>query len=123
MAKKTTQAPAEAPPEQPHAAVPAETMTEPSTPANGARRPLASWKYPAASGVTVEVALWPHTIRLQDGSEIEVYNATVARSYRDQNNQWQKGGSFRVAELPVLVHALQSAFGFAMNQREMNCPL
>ncbi len=92
-------------------------------PTSGARRPVASWKYPAAGGVTVEVALWPHTVTLQSGETIEVYNATITRSYRDAHGQWQKGGSLRIAEIPVLIHALLRAHGFALDAREQNCPI
>lgn len=101
--------------------------TEPPPPAqpqvNGTRRPVASWKFPAAGGVTVEVALWPHTLTLQSGETIEVFNATVTRSYKDAQGQWQRGGSFRVAEIPVLVHALLRAHGYALDAREQNCPI
>lgn len=71
-----------------------------SAPPREPRRPAASWKYPAASGVTIEVALWPHTITLQNGETIEVYNATVTRNYRDERGEWHKGGSFRVGGSP-----------------------
>ncbi len=91
---------------------------------NGEKRKVAvRWKYPAAAGVTIEVALWPHTIKLTDGSEIEVHNATITRSYRDQQGEWKTGGSFRAAEIPVLIHALMRAHGFAMDSRELTCPL
>lgn len=90
---------------------------------NGQRRPAASWKFPAAAGVTIEVALWPHTITLQSGESIEVYNATITRSYKDAQGNWQKGGSFRVAELMVLRHAIEVAHAHALNARELNCPI
>lgn len=109
-------------------AIPVESAT-PVTPAptqtatNGQRRPAASWKFPAAAGVTIEVALWPHTITLQSGETIEVYNATITRSYKDASGQWLKGGSFRISELPVLRHAIEVAHAHALNAREMNCPI
>jgi hypothetical protein len=108
-------------PPQPLAEPPPSSAVSPQT--NGTRRPAASWKYPAAAGVTVEVALWPHTVTLQSGETIEVFNATVTRSYRDQQGQWQRGGSFRIAEIPVLIHALLRAHGFALDAREQNCPI
>ena len=95
--------------------------TQPAT--SGQRRPAASWKFPAAAGVTIEVALWPHTITLQSGETIEVYNATITRSYKDASGQWLKGGSFRISELPVLRHAIEVAHSYALNAREMNCPI
>ena len=73
-------------------------------------------------GVTIEVALWPHAITLQSGETIEVHNATITRSYRDAQGHWQRGGSFRVAEIPVLIHALLRAHGHALDSREQNCP-
>src|SRR5437764_3254710 len=98
MAKKTKAAPAEelpgqtaptaeaAPTTSPGEAEPVAPAPAPEANGNGgaARRPAASWRYPAAAGVTVEVALWPHKITLQSGEEIEVFNATVTRSYKDQ---------------------------------------
>src|SRR5687768_14769777 len=97
-------APVEVPPQQ------APVMERPPDPppqnGNGTRRPAANWRYPAAGGVTIEVALWPHTITLQSGEQIEVLNATITRNYKDQAGQWCRGGSFRVPEIPVLVHAL-----------------
>src|SRR4051812_5421922 len=81
--------PAIEPRQEPSPTTPA---TAPATPAtelpprpngNGARRPVASWKYPAALGVNIEVALWPHSITLQSGDTLEVFNATVTRNYKD----------------------------------------
>lgn len=94
----------------------------PSTAFPAKCRATASWKFPTAIGVNIEVALWPHTIKLQNGLEIEVLNATIIRSYRDQQGQWKEGGSFRIAEFPVLLHALVKAHAFAINHREMTTP-
>ena len=77
----------------------------------------------AAAGVMVEVALWPHTITLHNGDTLEVLNATICRTYKDAGGQWRAGGSFRISEIPVLVHALMRAHGFALDQRELTCPL
>jgi hypothetical protein len=105
-------------------AIPVQMPTATSQPVgNGQRRPAASWKFPAAAGVTIEVALWPHTITLSSGETIEVYNATLTRSYKDAQGNWQKGGSFRVSELMVLRHAIEVAHAHALNAREMNCPI
>jgi len=33
------------------------------------------------------------------------------------------GGSYRISEIPVLVHALEKAHAFGLDAREQNCPL
>src|SRR4051812_35420842 len=70
---------AEAPP--PAAEPQPAQQAQPPAPVNGngsTRRPAVSWKYPAAAGVTIEVALWPNTITLGSGEQIEVFNTTIA---------------------------------------------
>jgi len=122
MAKKKSEAP-EAPADQP--AVPEATPVV-EAPLRPTARSAVRWRrgsFPAAAGVSLEVSLWPHTIKLQDGTEIEVYNATVTRNYRDVNGQWCKGGSYRISELPVLIHALQKAHAFGLDAREQSCPI
>ena len=110
--------------EAPSAVPEAPVETPPEPPPNGEKkRPAAAWTFPAVAGVTVDVALWPSTIKLQSGEEIVVYNATITRSYKDASGQWQKGGSFRISEIPVLVHALLRAHAFGLDAREMNCPI
>lgn len=116
MAKKKTDE-VEAPSEQTQ-----EATKSPGEVNGEKRKPTTSWKFPAAAGVNIEVTLWPHTIKLQNGAEIEVQNATITRSYRDPQGQWKEGGSFRIAEIPVLIHALLKAHGFAMDHREMAPP-
>lgn len=107
-----------------------ETLPEPTQEAtrspgegNGEKpKPRMSWQFPAAAGVNIEVALWPSAIKLQNGAEIEVLYATITRTYRDPQGQWQKGGGFRIAEIPVLIHALLRAHGFGLDSKEMTVP-
>jgi hypothetical protein len=113
--------------EVPPSDLPKEARLEEAAPrpadVKGGGLPPMSWKYPAAAGVTVEVSLRPLAVTLQDGSMIEVYTVSIARASKDASGQWRAGGTFRIAELPVLVHALLRAHGYALDSREMNCPL
>ncbi len=96
------------------------------TPSNGnGRRPAASWRYPVDRGTNVQVALWPNTIQLASGEEIEVLSLTISRSYKDKNGEWVNARtqfSFRVHELPVLQHAIAKAYGYAMDARQQDSP-
>ncbi len=127
MAKKSARPPAEvvaATPESAPAAV-QQTPTE-STPVgddNGQKRPLLSWKFPAPAGVTIEVVLWPAEITLASGEKMEVYQANIIRRYKDTTGAWQTGGSFRIAELPILLHAITRAHAWALDARELSCPI
>lgn len=99
---------------------------EAPTQSNGnGRRPLASWRFPVDRGTNLQVALWPNTITLASGEEIEVLSMTISRSYKDKNGEWVNARtqfSFRVHELPVLQHAIEKAYGFAMDQRQQDSP-
>jgi len=94
------------------------------TMSNG-RKPFASWRYPVDKTTNVQVALWPNTIRLPSGEEIEVLSMTISRSYKDKNGEWVNSRtqfSFRIHELPVLQHAIAKAYACALDARQQDTP-
>ena len=38
--------------------------------------------------------------------------------YKDKEGNWQKGGSYRIHDLPVLAYLIQKAHTFALDRRE-----
>jgi hypothetical protein len=94
-------------------------------PANGEKRkPVVSWRFPTDGTTNVQVALWPGEITLRSGEKVEVLTLTIQRSYLDTRvNEWVNGSkSFRVHDLPVLIHALQKAHAYALDRREQEVP-
>lgn len=84
---------------------------------NGHRRPEISWRLNSDRTTSIEVAAWLNVYKTQQGEEYEQVSFTVQRSYRDQNDVWAKGGSWRNHDLPVLVYLLQKAHGWALDRR------
>jgi hypothetical protein len=84
------------------------------------KKPVISWRYPTDRTTTIEVAVWPNMITLQSGEQVQVYSVTVQRSYKDQTGNWCKNGSYRGHDLPVLLHALQKAHTWILDQRDLN---
>ena len=109
QAQATAEAPPAAPTDQP-----AEPPPPATTPAPEKKRPTTSWRYPTDRTTTVEVAVWPMTI-VVDGRDVEVYSVTIQRSYKDQGGSWQKNGSYRGHDIPVLIHALLKAHAFILD--------
>jgi hypothetical protein len=106
-------------------APPGAPTTYPSEPPPGTgnrdkRKPAVSFKYPTDRTTTIEVAVWPNQITLQSGEQVQVYAVTIQRSYLDREGEWQKNGSYRGHELPVLMHALTRAHAWILDQRELN---
>lgn len=83
-------------------------------------RPVFSLRYNSDSSTSIQVALWPNTITLRDGSVVTVLSLTIQRRYKDGNGDWHTSNSFRNHDLPVLMHALQRAHSYALDQREQD---
>jgi hypothetical protein len=101
------------------------TTRSPSDPPAGSgngekKRPVIAFRYPTDRSTTIEAAVWPSLITLQGGEQVQVYSVTVQRSYKDQAGNWQKNGSYRGHDLPVLLHALERAHAWILDQRELN---
>lgn len=124
MVKRRTDAPAgEPPPGDPQA--PAGSAPSPAEPAPGGdggdrKKPIARFRYPTDRSTTIEVAVWENQIATQDGTLLPVHGVTIQRSYKDGEGHWQRGGSYRAHDLPALLHALQRAHAWMLDQREMN---
>lgn len=84
---------------------------------NGHRRPEISWALNSDRTTRIEVAAWLNTYTTQGGESYEQATFTVSRSYRDQNDQWQRGGSWRNHDLPVLMFLLTKAHTWALDRR------
>ena len=80
-------------------------------------RPVMSFgPYPTDRNTSVEVSIWQNEIEVEGGS-VTTFNVTTKRSYRDGNGEWKKNLNFRPHYLPVLMHALQMAYGWIMEQK------
>jgi hypothetical protein len=93
-----------APPEPPH------------TNGNG-RKPVVSWRVQSDRTTSVELACWVNTYRTQAGEEYEQLSFTVTRSYKNSEEQWVKGGSWRTHDIPVLMFLLSKAHAYALDNR------
>lgn len=79
------------------------------------KRPAASFKYGVAGGI-IEAAVWTKEMKSDSGNDFLVYNVQVSRSYKDDNG-WQSTNSVRGSDVPVLIHALQKAYDFILEDR------
>ncbi len=77
-------------------------------------RPAASFKYGVSGGI-IEVAVWPKRMT-GDRGEYTVYNVTFGRSYKD-GDTWKTSDNVRGSDVPVLLHALQQAYAFVLDDR------
>jgi len=80
------------------------------------RRPAASFAAMTDRTTRIEVACWANQVKTQ-GGEYTQFSLTVSRSWKDSDGQWHQGGSFRVHDVPVLLHLVQSAYAYCLNQR------
>src|ERR1700712_280040 len=63
---------------------------------NGARRPDVSWKLSSDRTTSIEVSAWVNEYtNNQTGENYEQVTFSIQRSYRDANNVWARGGSWR----------------------------
>lgn len=114
MARKKTQvadeqngSPAEAPPE-------AATTAPPN--GDEKRKPIVSYRINSDRTTSIELAIWSNTYRNQANEEYEQLSITVSRNYKTDDG-WQKGGSWRVHDVPVLMFLLSKAHAFALDRR------
>lgn len=112
------------------AEVPVQTnsaVVQPEGPVDGdKRKPAASWCVQSDRTTTVELACWTNTHRTQGGEEYEHLSFTVTRSYKNQDDQWVKGGSWRTHDIPVLMFLLSKAHAYALDNRTHitpDCPI
>jgi hypothetical protein len=80
------------------------------------RRPAATFAAMTDRTTRVEIAAWANVHQGQNG-EYTQYSLTFRRSWRDAQNQWHDGGSYRVHDVPVLLYLLQRAYDFCVAQR------
>lgn len=78
-------------------------------------RPAASFKYGVSGGV-IEVAVWPKRVT-GDRGEYTVYNVTFGRSYKADDGSWKTSDNVRGSDVPILLHALQQAYAFVLDDR------
>src|SRR5205823_1328485 len=80
------------------------------------RRPAASWRLQSDRTTSVEVSAWLNTHTSAGGEEYEQVSFTIQRSYRTDQG-WQRGGSWRTHDVPVLLFLLEKAHAFALERR------
>lgn len=78
-------------------------------------RPVASFKY-GVSGGMIEVAVWSKQMQGEHGV-YTVYNTTFHRRYKVDGDEWKTSDNVRGSDLPILLHALQQAYAFVLEDR------
>lgn len=105
------------------------TATLPETNTNGTpekRRPVQSFRCFSDGTTCIEVAIWGREVEHTGGSFTQ-YSLTISRTWRDPNGTWHDSGkddngnarlvSFRVHDLPILIHLIQKAHAWQIDQR------
>ena len=88
------------------------------TPTNDKKKPLVSYRLSSDRTTSIELAVWSNTLKNREtNEEYEQLSITLARSYKDQNGAWCKGGSWRVHDVPCLMFLLQKGYAFALERR------
>ena len=82
------------------------------------KRPVMSFgPYPTDRNTSVEVAIWQNEIEVEDERTVKTFNITPSRSYRDKEGEWHKNTNLRPHDIPVLIHALNSAYSWVLENR------
>lgn len=80
------------------------------------KKPVVSFgPYPTGSAM-IEVAVWENTVG-EGKEERLVYSVSFTRSYND-GKEWKKTGSVRVQDIPFLIHGLQKAMDWIIEQNQ-----
>lgn len=103
--------------EQPVAPVTAEVNGHQQNGNGNGRKPLASFRLGSDRTTSIEVSVWANTYTSREGEEYEQLSLTFSRSYKDQNGQWVKGGSWRCHDIPCLNHLIAKAYAFCLDRR------
>ena len=75
------------------------------------RKPAETLSFPSGGG-KVEVSIWEN----QNGDRVS-YAVTVQRVFFDKGKkEWRRTGSLFAADIPVVVYALQQAYGLILDQ-------
>ena len=124
MARKKTAGAEEAPPEEPKQDAGQTPTPAPSdSPPNGngqngeKRKPTVSYRLMSDRTTSIEAAVWSNEMQNGDGEKWTQHSVTLSRSYKDQNGQWCKGGSYRIHDLPIVLFLLQKCHAFALTLR------
>jgi hypothetical protein len=91
-----------------------------------ARTPDVSWRLSSDRTTSIEVSAWVNEYTNQQTGEVyEQVTFTVQRSFRDQNNQWARGGSWRAHDIPILLFLLSKGHAWALERRtsDSSCPI
>jgi hypothetical protein len=81
------------------------------------KRPKMSWAVNSDKSTRIEVAAWVNLMKLDNGEEYEQVTLTVTRSYKTIDNGWQRGGSWRTHDVPILLFLLQQAYTWSVSRR------
>jgi len=90
--------------------------TEPVETGTDHAKPLQSWTVMSDQTTSINLEIWSNMIQGPIGT-IEQLSCTLTRSYKDGEGNWQKGGSWRINDIPVLMFLLHKAHGYAMDRR------
>ena len=69
----------------------------------------------------VEAAVWKNKVKANDESVVS-YSVKLARTYKDNDGDWQNTASLRTNDLPKAVVALGKAYEFLVNGSEGDQP-
>ena len=67
----------------------------------------------------VSCSLWENQIAV-GGIPRTMLKATVERRYKDTDGQWKSSNSYSRNEIPLVIHVLQQAFSYMLQERSSN---
>lgn len=68
------------------------------------------------SAGAISCSLWENQIAV-GGIPTTVLKATVERRYKDRNGEWKSSNSYSRNEIPLVIHLLQQAFSYMLNDQ------
>lgn len=65
----------------------------------------------------VKAAVWKNTIKKTDGENIDVFNVTITKSYKD-GEEWKTSGSYGINDLPRAALCFRKAYEFLVMKEQ-----
>ena len=64
----------------------------------------------------ISAAIWKNTLELKDGQKMDVYAATLDKSYKDKDGKWKNSKSIQMNEIPKALLALAKAYDYIVSR-------
>lgn len=73
--------------------------------------------FPSGQSDLIELAVWENEIVSEGGRKVNLHSITFSRNYRNEEG-WQKTKTLRPQDIPVLIHALQKAYSWILDNTD-----